>query len=258
MTTKARSAARREIIVDRVRDKGYVGASLLADEFGVDSSTIRRDLAALERLGLVVRSHGGAVPAHEGREIPFEVKASASVVQKRAIGEAVAALVAPGSSLMLDSGSTALAVAESLHGRAGLTVVTHDLRVGAELARQVDVRVIVLGGEVVRHSYSVVSERSAADVAQYHVDVAIMAADGVDDQGFTITNAFEAALKRAMISGAQRVILAVDSSKVGVRELVRVAPLDAVDLLVTDDGAEEETLSRLPVEVLRVPTGDSA
>ena len=239
------SRKRREEILSRLRAAGYLSVSRLAAEYDVDTSTIRRDLAALEAMGLATRSYGGATPGGAGTEVPFDLKVETQVDQKRAIGERVAELLA-------ESGSTMLAVAKALTGQAGKVVITHDLRVGTELVRQGGTRVIVLGGEVMPDVYSLVGERSVAELRQYDVDVAVLAADAVDENGFSITNNLEAAIKRAMIASARRVIIAADSSKIGRSALVRVAGLEEVDLVVTDDGLHDEVAARLPVEVVRV------
>ena len=246
------SRKRREEILSRLRAAGYLSVSRLAAEYDVDTSTIRRDLAALEAMGLATRSYGGATPGGAGTEVPFDLKVETQVDQKRAIGERVAELLAESGSVILDSGSTMLAVAKALTGQAGKVVITHDLRVGTELVRQGGTRVIVLGGEVMPDVYSLVGERSVAELRQYDVDVAVLAADAVDENGFSITNNLEAAIKRAMIASARRVIIAADSSKIGRSALVRVAGLEEVDLVVTDDGLHDEVAARLPVEVVRV------
>jgi len=245
---------RREGILRRIQRDGYVSASQLSKEYLVDASTIRRDLDALDRLGLVVRSHGGASIRTAATEVPYDVKLGKNVSQKRDIARAVAALIGEGSSAVIDSGSTTLEVARALRSHRGLTVVTDDLRVAAELANQSDVRLIVTGGEVMPSVYTLIGEGAAATIRQYRVDFAILGADALDPVGLTNSNHFELPLKRAMIDCAERVIVVADSSKFGNRALVRIASIEEIDLIVTDEGLSEAEASRYGTEIMRVGT----
>jgi DeoR/GlpR family transcriptional regulator of sugar metabolism len=247
---------RREDILRRVQREGYVSTSRISEEYGVDRSTIRRDLDALSRLGLVVRSHGGAAMRTEAAEVPYSVKVEKNVLQKHAIAQATSLLIGDGASVLIDSGSTTLEVARALRGHRGLTVITDDLRVGAELANQGDVRLI--GGEVMQAVYTLVGESAVDAIRQYHVDVAILGADAIDSQGVTNSNSFEAPLKRAMIECAERVIVVADSSKFGHRALVRIASLEEIGLVITDDALSESDAREYATEIMRVPVATVA
>ena len=243
---------RRDEILSRVQRHGYVSVKQLAEEYQVDSSTIRRDLDRLAADGLVQRSHGGATLPGEPEETPYAVKVGTNVEQKRAIARAVAELVPSGCSLLMDSGSTTLEVAKALRGHRDLTVVTNDVRVAAEIANQGDVRLIVLGGEVLPAVYTLASQRAVDLISEFNVDYAVMGADAVDQQGITNANSNEVSMKRAMLQAARQVVVVADSAKFGRSALVRVAGLEAVDLIVTDDGLSAEAAATYPVEVRRV------
>lgn len=243
---------RREEILRRVQRHGYVSARQLAQDYRVDASTIRRDLATMAELGVIARSHGGATLPSEPAEIPYDVKVGKNVAQKRAIARAVAEIVPHGSSLLIDSGSTTLEVAQALRGHRDMTVITNDLRVAAEVANQGDVRLIVPGGEVLPAVYTLASERAVDLIKEFHVDHAVMGADAVDPEGITNTNSNEVSMKRAMLRAADTVLVVADSSKFGHRALVRITGFDVVDLIVTDDGLGEESLSAYPVQIRRV------
>src|SRR5262245_1933723 len=116
-----RSKERRDEILRRVQEAGYVSASALADAFEGDASTIRRDLDLLARRGVVLRSHGGVRPA-DG-DIPYAVKETENVREKRAIARSGARLVHDGQSLVIDSGSTAFEFACALRGHRNLAIV---------------------------------------------------------------------------------------------------------------------------------------
>ncbi len=243
---------RRQEILQRVQHVGYVSARELAEQYHVDTSTVRRDLDALARLGLVVRNHGGASLPSEPREAS-DVDTATRTPQKQAIARAVAAIIADGRSLLLDSGSTTLEVAKALRDHRGLTVVTNDLRVAAEMATHEDLRLIVIGGEVLPNVYTLMSERAVDLISEYHVDYAVLGADAIDPRGITNISSFEAPLKRALIRAGSKVVLVADSAKFGKSALVRVAGLEDVGLIVTDDGLTPEAAAAYPVEVLRVP-----
>jgi DeoR/GlpR family transcriptional regulator of sugar metabolism len=251
------SERRRQEILLRIQRSGYASARRLAEEFGVDVSTIRRDLDAMARLGMVVRSHGGASLPLEPAETPYAVKVEKNVLQKRAIGRAVAAMIEHNSTLLVDSGSTTLEVARALRQHRGMTVVTNDLRVAAEIANQGDVRLIVIGGEVLPSVYTLMSERAVELIEDYHVDIAILGADAIDPRGVTNTNSSEASMKRAMIRSADRVLVVADSSKFGQSALVRITGLDEVEAVVTDDGLPEDVVQTYSCRLIRVDVAES-
>jgi DeoR family transcriptional regulator, aga operon transcriptional repressor len=244
---------RRDEILSRVQRHGYVSVKQLAEDYQVDASTIRRDLDRMAAQGLVNRSHGGATLPGEPEETPYAVKAGEHVAEKGAIARAVAELIPHGRSLLMDSGSTTLEVAKALRGHRDMTVVTNDVRVAAEVANQGDVRLIVLGGEVLPAVYTLASERAVDLIGEFNVDYAVMGADAVDPQGITNTNSNEVSMKRAMLQAARQVVVVADSSKFGHSALVRVAGLESVDLIVTDDGLRPDEAASYPVEVRRVP-----
>jgi len=244
---------RREEILGRLHRHGYVSVRQLAQDYGVDSSTIRRDLDTMAELGMVERSHGGATLPAEPAEIPYDVKVETNVAQKRAIARAVAEMVPHERSLLLDSGSTTLEVARALRAHRGMTVITNDLRVAAEVANQGDVRLIVLGGEALPAVYTLASERAVGLIREFHVDFAVMGADAVGPKGITNINSNEVSMKRAMLDAADQVIVVADSSKFGRPALVRVASLDKVDLIVTDEGLSEEAAAEYATTIRRVP-----
>ena len=246
---------RRADILSRLQRQGYVSVKQLAEDHRVDASTIRRDLDRMAALGQVTRSHGGATLPGEPDETPYAIKVGENVAQKRAIARAVAELVPDGSSLLMDSGSTTLEVAQALRTHRDMTVITNDLRVAAEIANQGDVRLIVPGGEALPAVYTLASQRAVDLIQEFTVDYAVLGADAVDAQGITNANSNEVAMKRAMLSAARQVVVVADSSKFGRSALVRVTDLAGIDLIVTDDGLDADVATAFPVEVRRVPTG---
>lgn len=247
-------APRREEILQRLKRYGYVSVTYLASTFEVDQSTIRRDLNALVEQGLAMRTSGGATTSQESAVIPYDSKTGMFVSQKQAIARAVVDRMRDGQTIMLDSGSTTYEVARLLDGLNDLTVVTNDLRIAMELSTHPDLDLIVTGGRQIKSVFTLVSDDTASAIADLNLDLCILGTDAVDPTGFSHQTSLEASAKRAMISQASQSILAVDHSKFGQRRLVRIATLEEIDLIITDDGTSSEEIANYPVEVLRVKT----
>jgi DeoR family transcriptional regulator, aga operon transcriptional repressor len=223
---------------------GYVGARELAASMDVDTSTIRRDLHALAAEGLLERTHGGARVPPGATDVPYAVKQHERGAAKQAIGRAAAALVHDGDSVMLDSGSTVYEVAVHLRERRELTIIVNDLRIAQLVAEFPSVRLLVPGGELLTSNYALVSDQAVAFVRQLRVDWAFIGADAIDVQtGITNTNTLEVPLKRAMLASARHAVVVADSAKFGVRTLVRVAHLDELERVITDDELDADAVA---------------
>lgn len=218
---------------------------------GVDNSTVRRDLARLDELGLVRRSHGGALPLRDEAEVPYDVKIGRLVSEKKAIGRLVASEIPEGSTIILDAGSTTLMVARALAGHHDITVITPDVRIAAELLFRPDIRLIMPGGESLPRTSTLLGQEAVESMRRYHVDIAVMAVDAVDNEVVSNVNGSVVPLRRAMMGAARHTILAVDNSKFGLRKLVKVAPTEEFDEIVTDDGVDETLAAGFPSPVRR-------
>ena len=233
------AAQRRRAILRQVRDSGYVEASRLCADLGVDVSTIRRDLDSLARAGLVQRTHGGALSSGPPRAVdrPPDLRGPAHAAAKRAIGRAAAGLVVEGDTVALDAGSTTYALAQALSERPNLTVVTNDLRIAHELAALRQVRLLVVGGELAENGPFLVGPWAPELLAGLHVDWAFLGADGLDvAAGVTSDDTPDVPIKRAMLAAARSAAVVADSSKFNRRALTTVARVGEFDRLVTDEG----------------------
>ena len=235
-----RTGQRRREILRQLYLTGYVEARDLAVTLDVDASTIRRDLGALAHDGHLHRTHGGA-RAHSGAvDVPYVVKEQEHLEAKQAIAAAACALVHDGDSVLLDSGSTTYQLAGELRARRDLTIVTNDLRIGQAVADYPGVRLLVTGGELLSSTYTLFGDRAVAFIEDLRVDLAFLGADAIDiGSGITNTNTLEIPLKRMMLTVARTNVVLADSSKFGQRALVRVAEIDEVDRIVTDDRLDE-------------------
>lgn len=246
---------RRARIAELVREAGILRVVDAAAAFGVSEVTIRADLARLDADGLVRRVHGAALPALGGpREEPLERVSSRDAQVKRAIGRRAAALVESGSSLLLDVGSTTLAVAHALVDRAErgeldeLVVITNGLSIALALEPAVPrITVVLTGGTLRPLQHSLVDPGASASIAGLHVDLAILGCNGIDRGGrITNLNLPEAEVKRAMIAASASHLVVADTGKLGERHLGTIAVADERTLLVTA-GAWSEAAAEVAV-----------
>jgi DeoR family transcriptional regulator of aga operon len=223
-----------------------------AELFGVSEVTLRSDLSALERAGVLRRVHGGAMAATgSARESPVETTAERDAEVKRAIGRRAAALVGSGSSILLDVGSTTLAVARALVARTELsdvTIVTNGLSIALALERAIPrFTVVVTGGTLRPLQHSLVNPLAGQTLAGLHVDLAILGCNGITRDGrVTNLNLAEADVKRDMVGASTERMLVADGSKAGRQHLGLIGALTDFATLVTG-GAGADAL-REPAE----------
>ncbi len=235
---------RQERILEQVTLTGGARVSDLVELLGVSDMTIRRDIAALARKGLVARVHGGAtaVSGRSADEPGFAAKSGLQTLEKRAIAAAAASLVSAGDSVALSAGTTTYAVAALLRRVPDLTVVTNSLPVAELLhtSARDDLTVILTGG-VRTPSDALVGPVAVAALRTLHVDWLFLGVHGFDDRaGFTTPNLVEAETNRALIAAARQVVVTADSTKWGVVGLSSMARLDEVDVLVSDEGLDPD------------------
>lgn len=241
-------------IVELARSAGRVEVATLAAELDVTPETVRRDLTALERSGVLRRVHGGAIPVERlGFEPALDARRGVMIAEKERIAKAALAMVPDEGSLLLDSGSTTARLAESLPADRELTVVTNSLDISVTLARRPNITVLVLGGRVRGRTLAAVDVWALDALADTFVDVAFLATNGVSvERGLTTPDSTEAAVKRAMVRAARRSVLLADHTKVGNDHLIRFAALDDIDTLVTDDGLDAGLAADLESAGMRV------
>jgi DeoR/GlpR family transcriptional regulator of sugar metabolism len=252
-------AQRRQLLSDRVAELGEIGFAQAAQLYGVSEMTIRRDVEALEEQGLVRRVPGGVISTGES-EPAIASRVLSQAREKEGIAQAVADLLVPGECILLDSGSTALAVAKAIRGRElGLTVVTPNLLAALELVGEPGTAVILPGGELRPGEMSLVGLETVQAYGTYNIDTYLMGVGGVDaERGISDYNRSEAAKKRAGVSASRRVIVCVDASKLDRFYLSSVAAIEDVDVLVTDGAPDNETIKAAQRAGVQVVLVDSA
>jgi DeoR/GlpR family transcriptional regulator of sugar metabolism len=227
-------------ISDRLSARGVVRVDDIAEELGVSTETVRRDLKALAQRGLAEIVRGGArlLAGNEGTAQaplpPVDQRKLVHRVKKEAIGREAAALVSDGQVVLLDGGSTTAAVARSLSVRQRLTIITNNLVIAQEMAGHHGWRIHVIGGELSPPSMSLVGLNAIRDLRDAAVDIAFLGAAGVTPrQEFTSADPVESELKRAMMAIARRVVVVADGTKLHTSGFSTFANAQDVDLFIT-------------------------
>jgi DeoR/GlpR family transcriptional regulator of sugar metabolism len=231
---------RQSLILQSVRNDGSARVSDLTQQLGVSDMTIRRDLEVLAKDGLVEKVHGGAVlpGSHGGGHEPgFEDKLIFERPEKTSIARAAAALVRPGTAIAIAAGTTTFALAQCLTDVPGLTIVTNSLRVANLFSgnRTPDVASVVLTGGMRTASDALVGPVADLTIASLHFDTLFLGCTGLDPEvGLSTPNLAEAETNRALIRVARRVVVLADHTKWGVVSLASFAPVEKINVLVTD------------------------
>jgi DeoR/GlpR family transcriptional regulator of sugar metabolism len=245
---------RREIAIEVLQERGEVSVAELSERAAVSQMTIRRDLEALEHEGVLRRVHGGAIDlASRGYAAPFSVRAKRALEAKASIGRAVADMIVERETVILDVGTTTLAVAKALDNRRNLTVLTPSLQIANVLAKHRGIRLMLTGGTVTAGEMSLVGDMAEEAFSRLRFDTFVMGIGGVSiDSGCTEYSLEDARVKRAALACVRRCIVVADSSKLGKVTFAQVCPLERVDVLVTDSGAAREYLAALEAEHVEV------
>ena len=238
---------RRALILTILETEGEVSVIDLSRRTTVSEMTVRRDLDALERRGVLVRLHGRAVAAtSRSYEPPFDVRVAEAGDAKERIGAACAGLITEGETVVLDVGTTTLAVAHALKGRRNITVLTASLPIANVLAEEPGIRVMLTGGVLRPGERSLVGDLAVKSFRDFRFDVVVLGVGGIDIRdGLTEYNLDDARVKRAAIEIGRRLIVVADASKLGRVAFAHICPIERVDLLVTDTTAAPDVVASL-------------
>ncbi len=244
-------AQRRDWLVERLGRDGRLVAKDLAAELGVSEDSVRRDLRELAAAGLCQRVYGGALPVSPAIA-DYPTRQQVAVESKERVAAVASGLVRPGSTAILDGGTTALAVVAALPRDLEATVVTHSPTVAVALADHAGVEVQVLGGRLFRHSM-VTCGAAAVEAAQgVWADVFLLGVTGVHHEaGLTTGDADEAAMKRALARRAAETHVLASAEKIGAASRFLVLPLAAVSSVVTD-APDGDAVRRIAAAGVRV------
>ncbi len=238
-------AERRQEILARVNRDGRASVADLSQAFGVSEVTIRADLQALAESGLVLRTHGGAIPMTAGLQyLSFSLRRQQQVQEKAHIGAAAAALIADGDAIILDSSSTALAIAQNLKNRRYLTVITNGLAIAQELLDATGVTVVVIGGTLRRDTASLVGIAGLEMVRRFNVQRGFFGAHGITlAEGLTDVSADEADVKRPLVAMCRQVVAVLDATKWGRAGIASFAEVSQIHTIITDNRAPADLVA---------------
>jgi DeoR/GlpR family transcriptional regulator of sugar metabolism len=242
-------------ILDLLSERGRIRNTELADLLGVTEPTVRKDVADLARQRRLNRVHGGAIALRPVFEPDLDSRTTRNAEAKTKIAQACLALISTGDAVYIDSGTTMLRLAELLAdaetgpGNAGqegsgqggsgqaprnINVLTNALAVAQILADRPGIRHTVLGGSYRPAGGCFVGPLALANLGEFTVNVAFLGVTGLTEHGFTVADQAEAQVKRAVADRARRVVVAMDHTKLGTADFVKICDLDAVGTIVTD------------------------
>ena len=230
-----------------VKSDGRVLVGGLAKHFRTSQVTIRKDLDVLQAQGLILRSHGGALPAQTGvlEDPTLREKEKLHRKEKLQIAAAATHMVKEGQVIILDSGTTTTAIARALREFENLTVITNAVNIAAELSGS-SVEVLLTGGTLRKNSFSLVGPIAEETLHRLNADILFLGVDGFDiHYGLSTPNLLEAKVNRAMMDVARLTVAVCDSSKFGRRSLSSIAQVSEIQHLICDRGISKHDLAAL-------------
>lgn len=247
---------RREYILNLVKKTGSVKAIDVAKTLGVSETTIRRDLNKLAKKKLVRRTYGGAINIIPvGQEMKFDVQKEKFIEEKKKIALIASRLIEEGDVILIEAGTTGFQTALNITNKKELTIITNSCDIAAVLGKtNPDCKIILSGGILKTDTHSLIGPIADFAFKNLNVDKAFIGITGIDlEKGITATDPIEAQTKKYIIESAKKVIALCDHSKIGHISMNFVAPLEKIDILITDSEADKnfvEKLREIGIEVI--------
>ncbi len=245
-------------ILDLLGEEGTLEVDRVVEAFGVSPATARRDLDVLASRRFLTRTRGGATTAGIAYDLPLRYKREQHAKAKARIAKRAQELIVPGQTVGFSGGTTCTAIAAELGQRedlrtGGVTVVTNALNIAMQLAVVPQVRIVVTGGVIHARSYELIGPYSDLVLQRISLDVAMLGVNGLDAEiGPTVHDEREARVNQLLAERAKEAWIVADSSKLGVRALASVAPLEAFRGVITDAGVGDEQRDALEAVGLEV------
>jgi DeoR/GlpR family transcriptional regulator of sugar metabolism len=237
---------RRQEILRQVELLGRVSVAELSQQLGVSEVTIRADLQALAGQNLVVRTHGGAIPAGNMYELALTLRRQRQVQEKSRIGQAGAALVLDGDAIFLDSSSTVLAIVRHLKNHRHLTIITNSLAIAQEMQDTPSIRVVMSGGTLQRETASFIGVDGLEFLRKFNIQKGFFGAHGLNlPEGLTDVSADEAEVKRVLVGMCRQTIAVLDATKWGRVGLASFARPEQIDTVITDAHAPADLMEQV-------------
>lgn len=222
------TSKRKQYLIDRLQRDGQLVAKAVCEELNVSEDTIRRDLREMAKEGLLLRVHGGALPASPAMG-DFAARTHIAPEEKVAIGRAAARLVQEGQVVFVDGGTTSAQLVRHLAPGLKATVITHSPSIAVELVAHPGIDVIMLGGRLFRHSVVGVGAATIEAIGKVRADLYFMGVCSVHPTAGLSTGDFEeAAVKRALCQAAAETIVLASSEKLATASPYQVVPLTEI------------------------------
>lgn len=239
---------RLDLIKDRLKRDGKVVANNLAIEFEVSEDTIRRDLRDLAKIGICRKVYGGAILSISSLDAPqfgsITNRASIEPAEKYRLAKVAAGLVKPSQTILIDAGTTNIAIANALPRDMPLTVVTNAPAILDALNEHKRVNIILLGGFFDRDKGACLGAVTLSELERIHADLFFLGACGVDGTiGVTAFDHAEADVKRAMIKSSAHLAVAATHDKIPAIAPFQVARAQDLKHLIVEDDTDPELLT---------------
>ncbi len=246
--------ARREEIINIIRELGRVKVSDLSEKYGISEVSIRKDLELLEAEGHLSRVHGGAVALNKLYvNMDLNERYRTNALAKRKLADYAAKFIEDNDTIMMNAGTTLTYVLRAIRNKKNITIVTNSVQNATEAALYSDFNVILLGGELDSKYQFTYGEDAINQLENYHANKCILSVDGISaSAGLTLYYSNEASLAKKMIESSGTVIVTADSTKIGKNVFAKITDASKIDILVTnhtENKAELERLKKLAIKI---------
>lgn len=236
---------RRTAILEELKEKEAVYVTELAQKYNVSYETIRKDLAALEKQGLLLKSYGGATLKKNAVELPFIKREKENITQKIKIAKKALSLIPDNSSILISSGSTTLELAKLLSTKSGYKIFTDSLPI-ASLLLGSENQVFLFGGELRHNSSSVHGGWAISQIEQISVDLCFIGTDGFQNiEGPSSPSSSDVFVDQAILKSSEKKYVLGDSTKFMRKSLYRICKWSEINAFITDSNVSEEEFSTL-------------
>ena len=234
---------RQNKILEILAEKKSISVNKLSELLYASGATIRRDLAKMERKGLVVRTFGAVMinARTTNKETSFEFREKTNIIEKRTLCQKAVEFLKDNSTLFIDSSTTLLHIVPYLNNFTNLTIITNGLFIANEIINQTKHHVIVVGGTIQPNTNSILGPLAHLCLSRFHADVVLMSCGALDFSfGLSESSVDAAEFKQCMIENADRVIVLCDESKFHHRALFQTCQIDKIDVLISEKKYTEE------------------
>lgn len=244
MNKKVRPEVRKKIILNTINEQELITIQDIVRKCNVSEITIRRDLSELEKEGLLVRTHGGAVKSKIANHLfTYDLKINQNWQKKEKICQIASNYINNNDIVFIDCGTTLFHLTKYIKRFDSLVVITTSLPIVSELLDYSNIKLILIGGEVASERKAVYGPITNKNIVQYHADKAFIGADGVSlKNGLSSYDEKEAFITLRMAENADEVFLLCDSSKIEKNSFIKFAPFSKINHLITNNDANSQFL----------------